>query len=143
MPYRERYVTAVGAHADAALPVMRVGLGVVILLAGAHKLVAPGVWTAYAAPWVSALWPDALVSMEAAMVLNGAIEVLFGLALVAGVYPAIAAGIVALSMAAVVVNLLTGAATTGEHVDVLIRDVGLVVLATGVTLLSARREAGA
>lgn len=143
MPYRERYVAAVGDHADAALPVMRIGLGVVILLAGAHKLVAPEVWTAYAAPWVAALWPDALVSFEAAMVLNGWLEVLFGLALVAGVYPAVAAGVVALSLAAVVVNLLTGAAMTGEHVDVLVRDVGLVVLATGVTLLSARREAAA
>lgn len=138
--YRERYVTSIGGYANYALPLMRIGLGAVILLAGAHKLVAPEVWTRYAAPWVTGLWPETLIAFERAMVLNGAFEVLFGLALVAGVYTAVIAGIVALSLGAVVLDLLTGAVMTGKYVDILIRDVGLLSLATGVTVLSAKHE---
>lgn len=138
--YRDQYVTFVAGYAKYTFPVVRIGLGTVILLAGAHKLVAPEVWTKYAAPWVITLWPEGLLSFERLMVLNGVVEILFGLAILAGVYTAITAGIVALSIFAVVVDLLTGAITTGKHVDVLIRDVGLLALATGVTLLAAKRE---
>lgn len=136
--YRDRYVTYVSAYAEYALPVMRIGLGAVILLAGAHKLVAPEVWTKYAAPWVTALWPDALFPFKIAMMLNGVFEVLFGLALIAGLYTTVTAGIVALSLLAVVGDLLTGAVMTGKSVDILIRDLGLLALATGVTLRSAQ-----
>lgn len=141
MQYRDRYTTYVSRRAGYALPVLRIGLGMVILLAGAHKLVAPSAWTKYAGPWMTDTWPEALLSFETAMVLNGALEILFGLAILAGVYTAVAAGVVAVSMLAVVFELAIGAVMTGEHVDVLIRDIGLFALATGVTLLAAEREA--
>lgn len=140
MQYRDTYVTYIGGYADYALPVLRIGLGAVILLAGGHKLVAPEVWTKYAAPWVTALWPEALFSFEIAMILNGVFEVLFGLAILVRFHTAVTAGIVALSLVAVVIDLLTGAVMTGKFVDVLIRDIGLLALATGVTVLSAKRK---
>lgn len=127
-------------YAERTFPVLRVGLGAVILLAGAHKLVAPGVWTKYAAPWVTDVWPESFLSFALAMRVNGAIEVGFGVALLAGVYTTVAAGIVAVSLLGVVVDLLAGAVLTGKYVDVLIRDIGLLALAVGVTLLSARSE---
>jgi hypothetical protein len=117
--YRDRWAS-VGAHAGYAFPVARLGLGSAILLA-------PAVWTNYAAPWVTP--PGAPLSLETATVLNGAVETLFGVALLAGV--------TALSLAAVVFGLLTGAATTGAFVDILVHDVGLFVLAVRVTLCSA------
>ncbi|MFB6353120.1 MAG: DoxX family membrane protein [Halobacteriales archaeon] len=118
-------------HAERAPAVLRVGLGLVILLEGAHKLVEPAVWAAYAAPWVELLWPAPMVPT---MVVNGVVEVGFGLALLADRYTAAAATVVALSIAFVVVNLATVGLTTGAFVDVAIRDVGLVALATGVAL---------
>lgn len=135
--YRDRYVRFVGGYAEYGLPVMRIGLGAVILLAGAHKLIAPQVWTRYASPVVTGLWPEAVVPFESVMVLNGVVEVSFGLAILLGFYPAITAGIVALSLLGVVIDLSIGAILTGKFVDVLIRDVGLLALATGVTVRSA------
>lgn len=121
-------------HAHLAPPVLRVGLGLVILLEGAHKFVAPEIWAAYAAPWVLFLWPAPMVPT---MVVNGVIEVGFGLALLANRYTTVAAAVVAISIAFVVVNLATIGIASGEFVDVAIRDVGLVALAAGVTLQSA------
>lgn len=138
--YRRRYVDRLADYSEYAEPIMRVGLGTVLLLAGIHKLVAPVVWTKYAAPWVIGVWPDWLLSFEFFMRLNGAIEVGFGIALVANVYPTVLAGITALSLLSVVINLGTGALMTGEYVDVLIRDFGLTLLAAAVALLSARQS---
>lgn len=121
-------------HAAAAPAVLRVGLGLVILLEGAHKLVEPAVWAAYAAPWVEVLWPAPMVPT---MLASGAVEVGFGLALLADRYTAVAATVVALSIAFVVVNLATVGLATGAFVDVAIRDVGLAALATGVALQAA------
>lgn len=121
-------------HAYLAPAVFRVGLGLVILLEGAHKLVAPELWAAYAAPWVLVIWPAPMVPT---MVANGVIEVGFGLALVVDRYTTVAAVVVALSIAFVVVNLASIGVVSGEFVDVAIRDVGLVALAAGVALQSA------
>lgn len=139
--YRERYVDRLAAYSAFAPPISRVGLGAVLVLAGVHKLVAPAVWTGYAPRWLADAWPDATVGFEGFMVLNGWIEVAFGIAIVANVLTTVLAGITALSLLAVVLVLGTGGLLAGEHVDVLIRDFGLAVLAAGVTLESARRDA--
>jgi uncharacterized membrane protein YphA (DoxX/SURF4 family) len=141
--YRDRYVGYLNRYSGHALPVMRIGLGVVIFLAGAHKLVAPDVWTKYAAPWVTALWPESVVSFDLVMMVNGMFELLFGVALIAGFYTTIVAGVITLSLLAVVFDLATGAILTGKFVDILIRDLGLVALAVGVTLLSAQQSRSA
>ena len=138
--YRDRYVGYLDQYSVYALPIMRIGLGVVIFLAGAHKLVAPDVWTKYAAPWVTALWPDSIVSFELVMMANGVFELLFGIALIAGFYTTIVAGVITLSLLAVVFDLATGAILSGKFVDILIRDLGLVALALGVTILSAQQS---
>lgn len=138
--YRKRYVDLLAGYSAYTGPIMRTGLGFVLLLAGAHKLVAPAVWTKYAAPWVTGIWPEWILGFELFMILNGAIEIAFGIALIANFYTTILAGITALSLLSVVINLGTGGLMTGEHVDVLIRDLGLTVLAVGVTLVSARRS---
>jgi uncharacterized membrane protein len=121
-------------RAHLAPAVLRVGLGVVILFEGVHKLLAPSVWAAYAAPWVVALWPWPMVPT---MVVSGALEIGFGLALVADRYTTLSATVVALSIAFVVVDLATIGLATGLFVDVALRDVGLVALAVGVALQSA------
>lgn len=118
--------------------VHRVGLGVVILVAGAHKVAAPGVWSAYSASIVTALWP---ISMDATMVANGVIEVGFGLVLLADRHTAVAAAVVAISLLGVVANLALVAVVSGQFVDVLIRDLGLAALATGVTIAAAKETA--
>lgn len=120
--------------------ILRIGLGLVIFLAGAHKLVAPGIWTEYAAPWVVPLWPESLLSLELAMIINSVFEIFFGLAILAGFYTTIIAGITALALVSVVTDLLTGAIMTGKFDDILIRDIGLSALATGVMLLSTQRD---
>lgn len=139
--YYDSYVAYVQRWEPNTFEVMRLGLGAVILLAGAHKLVAPMVWTAYAAPVVTDLWPEAVISFEGFMVINGVLEVLFGLVLLLDRYTPLVAGVVALSLAAVVFNLAVGALTTGKFVDILIRDLGLTILAVGVTLESVRASA--
>ncbi|MEF8756702.1 MAG: hypothetical protein V5A33_00545 [Halobacteriales archaeon] len=63
--------------------VLRGGLGVAILLAGAHKLVAPGAWHVYLAPPFADLWPTAVLPFDPTFVLFGVSEVLFGLLLLA------------------------------------------------------------
>lgn len=113
---------------------LRVGLGVVILAAGLHKLVAPGAWAVYLAPLFAVRWP---VSLDVTMVVFGVTEVPFGLALLADRWTTIAAGIVAISMLGTVGNLAIAWVQTGKFADTLIRDLGLFVLAVGVTLQSA------
>lgn len=132
---RERYVRALDRYADYEYPTLRGGLGLVIVLAGAHKVVAPGAWSRYTAGPIAAAWP---LPLDATMVANGVIEVAFGLALLANVFPTMIAGVIALSLLGVVANLALEAALTGRFVDVLIRDLGLAALAVGVTLRAAR-----
>lgn len=120
-------------YADLAPVALRIGLGVVILAAGLHKLVEPGAWAVYMAPLFAARWP---VGLDPTMVVFGVTEVPVGLALLADRWTAIAAGIVAVSMLGTVGNLAIAWVQTGDFADTLIRDFGLFVLATGVALRS-------
>ncbi|MFT4891824.1 MAG: hypothetical protein ACI9YT_002759 [Halobacteriales archaeon] len=63
---------------------------------------------------------------------------LFGLLLLADWHTPTVAALTALSLVGVVANLCVGVAVGGPYVDVLIRDLGLALLAFGVAL-----EAGA
>lgn len=120
--------------AHLAPTVFRVGLGVVVLLEGVHKLLVPEVWGAYAAPWVLALWP---APMPETMVATGLAQVGFAVAIAVDRFTSVAALVLALLVSFVVVNLLTAGPATGAFLDVAIRDVGLVVLSLGVALQSA------
>lgn len=121
--------------------ILRWGLGGTILLAGLHKLVAPDVWAAYTAPVVVTIWP---VSLTLTMIINGAIEIPFGLLVIVDRWTTVAAGIIALSLIGVLGNFGLVLLQTGEFVDIAIRDVGLVFLALAVMSHSLeKREAEA
>lgn len=125
------------AGAPAADDVARVGLGVVILLAGLHKLVAPGEWGVYLAPLFADRWP---LSVEWTMVAFGVSELPFGLALIGGYYTTLSAVVVAVSMLGTLVDLGILWVQTGAGVAVAIRDFGIFVLAAGVAIRSADGE---
>jgi uncharacterized membrane protein YphA (DoxX/SURF4 family) len=116
---------------------LRDGLGVTILLAGWHKLIAPAVWHAYLAPPLDALWPTGFLPLSPTFVLFGVSEVLFGLLLLADWHTPTVATLTALSLLGVVVNLALGVTVGEPYADVLIRDIGLTLLAFGVALDSA------
>ncbi|WP_458190517.1 DoxX family protein [Haladaptatus sp. NG-WS-4] len=131
----DAYLRVLEPYARADDAVLRVGLGILIFFAGLDKLFEPMVWARYTAPIVAALWPYPL---GLSMVVNGVVEIAFGVALVVRFYTPLVAGITALSLAGVVLNLAIGAVQTGQFVDVLVRDLGLTLFALGVTLRSIR-----
>lgn len=128
-----------GQYATYAFHVFRIGLGTVVFLAGVDKFANPAVWTAYFAPWFEALWPTTLISLTFLTYAEGMFEILLGTALLAGWKTTLIAGVWALIMVTIVINLVTTAVMTGKFVDILIRDLGLFALALGLALLSASR----
>jgi uncharacterized membrane protein YphA (DoxX/SURF4 family) len=128
------------ARAEAAAdPLARIGLGVVILLAGVHKLADPAAWAVYIVPPFDRFL---LLSPVEFMLLNGVLEPPFALALILDRYTAFAAAFVTVSLVVTICYLAVAAALTdGAFVDVLIRDIGLAALAASVTLRAAERRA--
>lgn len=119
-------------------PLARVGLGLVILLAGIHKLLAPEAWAVYVVSPFDRLLPVTPVEF---MLLNGVLEPPFALALLVDRYTVFAAGFVTLSLVATVAYLSVAAFLTGgAFVDVIVRDVGLAALAASVTIRAAGRS---
>lgn len=116
---------------------LRGGLGTVILLAGGHKLVAPAAWHAYLAPPFASVWPTAILPLDPVFVLFGVSEVVFGLLLLADWHTPTVAVVTALSLVGVVGNLGLAVAVGEPYVDVLIRDLGVTLLAFGVGLQAA------
>jgi len=114
------------------LVIARVGLGTMVVLAGVHKLLAPGAWATYVTDWLA---PWLVVSPVTFMLINGVLEVGFGAAIVTDRWTAFTAGVAAVSLSAtagylVVVALLDD----GLFVDILVRDVGLAALAWAVVV---------
>jgi VIT1/CCC1 family predicted Fe2+/Mn2+ transporter len=103
-----------------------------------YKLVDPAAWAVYLVPPF-----DRLVAVTPVqfMLVNGAFEPLFALALVLDRYTTLAAASVTVSLVATVASLAVAAVLTGgAFVDVLVRDVGLAVLAASVTIRAAARR---
>ncbi|PSQ00507.1 DoxX family protein [Halobacteriales archaeon QS_4_70_19] len=137
---RGRALTApVVARAPAPATIARLGLGLMILSAGVHKLLAPEAWALYVVDWLE---PVIVLSPVHFMLLNGWLELAFGLALVVDRYTAFAAAVAAVSLTATVGYLAIVWATTGLFGDVLARDVGLAGLAWAVLVESLRAETG-
>lgn len=108
----------------------RVGLGVMLLLAGVHKLIDPGSWATYVVAWLA---PLLVVTPVQFMLLNGVLELGFGAALVADRYTTAAAAVATVSLAATTLYLLVvGLTQGGIFLDVMVRDVGLTALAAAV-----------
>ncbi|MDY6789358.1 MAG: DoxX family membrane protein [Candidatus Nanohaloarchaea archaeon] len=123
-------------YSGSSYTIFRSGLGLMILLSGVHQLVNPTLWTSYIAPVFANLMNQTGISGAIFMQVNGVFEILFGVALVMDRYTTLAAGLVTVSMAGIIVNL--GLAGAG-YIDIIVRDIGLLLLALGVTLQSARR----
>lgn len=128
----EKVLARLVAAAPEPATVARVGLALMLVFAGMHKLLAPEAWTRYVTDWLA---PWLVVSPVAFMLANGVVEVAFGCCIAADRYTAPLAGVSALSLAATVGYLgLVAATTGGQFADVAVRDVGLTALAVVVTL---------
>jgi uncharacterized membrane protein YphA (DoxX/SURF4 family) len=109
--------------------ILRVGFVILPLWMGIDKYV-NGLtdWPGYLAPWIVDLLP---FSAQTAMYVVGAVEIVAGIAI--ALKPRYASYVVALWLAGIIVNLLT----YSGYYDVALRDVGLLVAALALALLSA------
>lgn len=133
MTYLNRYETFITERAEHAYTVLRWSIGILMFLAGFHKFFNADIWASYIAPWFTQL---SLLPDTTFMLALGGVELVLGLLLLADYRTVLTASLAAVSMLAVILNLLT----TGLFVDTLIRDVGLFGLALGVALLAAQRN---
>lgn len=90
-------------------------------------------WPDYLAPWIVDILP---LSAQAAMYAVGVVEICAALAMI--VAPRIAAPVVALWLGGIIVNLLT----YPGHLDVALRDLGLLIAALALALLAADHHVG-
>jgi uncharacterized membrane protein YphA (DoxX/SURF4 family) len=125
------------SRAPSSAVIARVSLGLMVLAAGVHKLLDPGAWAVYVVDWLA---PWLVVSPVVFMLINGYLEVGFGLALLADRYTGFASLVAAVSLTATVGYLVTVFATQGAFGDVLARDVGLAGLGWAVFVESMRPE---
>jgi uncharacterized membrane protein YphA (DoxX/SURF4 family) len=122
----------IAARVPAPQAIARVGLGSMVLLAGVHKLAAPELWTAYVTDWLA---PWLVVSPVVFMLINGVLEIGFGVAILADRWTVVGAGVAAVSLSATVGYLAIVAVLEGGlFLDVLVRDVGLAALAWAVVV---------
>jgi uncharacterized membrane protein YphA (DoxX/SURF4 family) len=131
---RERARTA-ARRAPGPTDLSRLALGAMVLLAGVHKLVAPDAWAIYVVDWLA---PWIVLSPVTFMLVNGVLEVAFGVALLADRQTAVAAGVAAVSLTATVGYLAAVWTLSGRFGDVLVRDVGLAGLAWAVVVDAVR-----
>ena len=134
-----RRVGEVASQAPSTATIARLSLGLMVLAAGVHKLLDPGAWAVYVVGWLA---PWLVVSPILFMLLNGYLEVGFGLLLLADRYTAFASLVAAVSLTVTVGYLALVFATQGAFGDVLARDVGLAGLGWVVFVDSMRSENG-
>jgi uncharacterized membrane protein YphA (DoxX/SURF4 family) len=128
--------TALAERAPAPATLARWGLGLMLVAAGAHKLLDPAAWTAYVTDWLA---PWLVVSPRTFMLANGWLELGFAALLLADRYTAFAALVASVSLAATTGYLAVVWLNTGLFGDVIARDAGLTGLAVAV-LVDALRE---
>lgn len=126
-PWFERLARWYEAQGPEAATIARYGLGATILLAGIHKLIEPSAWTIYL---IEPVEPFLFVTPVQFMLLNGILEIGFGLAIVGDRWTLPAVAVVMVSLAGTAVYLAVVAMVRdGQFLDVLIRDLGLTALA--------------
>lgn len=135
-------IAAVGARASSlaerapAPPTLaRWGLGLMLVAAGAHKLLDPAGWTVYVTDWLA---PWLVVPPTTLMVANGWLELGFAALLLADRWTAFAALVAAVSLATTTGYLTVVWVDTGQFGDVIARDVGLTGLALAVLVDALR-----
>lgn len=113
----------------------RWGLGLMLLVAGGHKLLDPSAWAVYVTNWLA---PWLVVSPTVFMLANGYLEIGFGAALLADRYTVFAAFIAAVSLTLTTGYLMIVWITAGVFGDVVARDIGLTGLAWTVLIGTLR-----
>lgn len=123
--------------------VLRVGLGAVMLVAGLDQLAEPRLWAGYLAGWVANGISAVGISPTTFIMATGVLLIALGGALVMDYDTTDVAAVTALYWALAVGNLVSVKLIAGGvgYIDVLIRDIGLLVLAIGVMLCSTARPA--
>lgn len=123
--------TRTGAGADRAYRLLRTVFTVAPIAFGLDKFLGLlADWEQYLAPWIDDLVPG---SAHQAMLAVGVVEVVAGL--VVAVAPRFGAPLVAAWLAGIIVNLVT----MGDHLDVALRDFGLLVGALALAVLAFDR----
>ena len=126
--------TRTGAGADRAYRLLRTVFTVAPIAFGLDKFLGLLTdWEQYLAPWIDDLVPG---SAHQAMLAVGAVEVVAGL--VVAVAPRWGSLLVAAWLAGIIVNLVT----MGDHLDVALRDFGLLVGALALAVLAFDRPRG-
>jgi hypothetical protein len=137
---RPRSAAALDNPAYQAYQFLRVGFVVAPILFGLDKFAnVMADWTSYLAPGIDRLVPG---SAHSAMLAVGIIEIVAGL--VVAVWPRFGGYLVAAWLGGIIVNLLL----LGDHLDVALRDLGLLLAALALARLAtafrpARDDAGA
>jgi len=129
--------SSLAASAPAPAALARWGLGLMLVAAGAHKLLDPAAWTVYVTDWLA---PLLVVSPTTFVLANGYLELGFAALLLADRYAAFAALVAAVSLAATTGYLAVVWLDTGAFGDVVARDVGLTGLALAVLVDALRRD---
>jgi uncharacterized membrane protein YphA (DoxX/SURF4 family) len=120
---------------DSAWWMLRIGFGLVPVLAGLDKILRTNLladWPSYISPIASAVVP---MSGDTFMQIVGAIELVVGVAVLT-VATRIGAYVAAAWLVAIAVNLVT----TGQYFDIAVRDVLLAVAAYTLARLTEVRE---
>ena len=105
---------------------LRIGMSLVFLWFGAQQFLSPEMWIGFIPQWVINLSPVGPVTL---VHLNGALEIVFGTALILGLFTRVSALILALHMAHI--TLMVGYDSIG------VRDFGLAVAGFAIFLNGA------
>lgn len=105
-------------------PVLRIGSAIVVLWFGFQQFLHTSSWVGFVPEFIVNHSP---VDVETLVHFNGAVEIVFGTALIIGIFSRVSAAILALHMAHI--TLIVGYDATG------VRDFGLVVGTTAAALL--------
>lgn len=101
--------------------ILRLGLGLVILIAGLTKLFNLINWESYIAPWFSSLLP---FSLSTFMMLSGIAETVVGILVLSKRFTKIGAVLACFWLIGIILNLIT----IGAY-DIVLRDLGLFAMA--------------
>lgn len=111
--------------------VYRIGLGVTMLLIGVHQVVDPMFWQGYYPQWFQTVLGRDAVSW--ATIGLGVVETVLGAFLMVNRFVFAAAAASTFLLLGILAALVTGPGV----IDIIFRDIGLLLLALGVTLQAA------
>lgn len=128
-----------------AFLVLRLGVGLTMLLAGFHKQLVPDQWAAWMAPIIRDVL---IISPTTFMQAEGMLEIIVGALILVNVATAAASAHAAVLIAGVNANLMISLLQSGQDLHgmlhssttaILIRDIGLLLLALGLVILARHR----